>query len=276
MEIFLNFFSQPLEAKLRNQLSVITLCFNDFLAFSETLASLSGELRAGDELIVVDSSSDKKQAAKLILKAKMSCDVTQLWMPPEGVYSALNAGVLAAKRDWIQVINSGDGMIPGARAELTRVLDDSPKIPIHVFSQKTVGAKFSGYIFKPNPKSIWPHQSIVMARSLHARLGLYDSNMKLVADQLFFAKARREVAWKIHSAVLTFYDLNGVSSIVSLTASREGYILWRSLGRNPLVSFLKAYLMPAIRAILMKLIGSGGVGIVKRLLFSYYKNGVAQ
>lgn len=273
MEIFLNSLRYALESQLKNELSVITPCFNDFLRFSETLASLRGELRVGDELVVVDSSGDKKKASNLILKAGLSCNVTQLWVPPEGVYRALNAGVLAAKKDWIQIINSGDGMMPGARDELTKTLDGSPKVLIHVFSQKAVGAKFSGYIFKPGPKSIWPHQSIVMARSLHDKLGLYDVKMKLASDQIFFAKARRLVAWKIHSPVLTFYDLNGLSSAVSLAASREAYILWRSLGCGRTVSLLKACLMPFMRQILMLVLGPGGVSIVKRLLFSHYKNG---
>jgi hypothetical protein len=147
---------------------------------------------------------------------------------------------------------------------------------LHIFYQKAVGAKFSGYIFKPDPRSIWPHQSIVMARSLHDKLGLYDTKMQLAADQIFFAKARCQVAWEIHSQVLTFYDLNGLSSVVSLAASREIYILWRSLGRSPMVSFLRAYLMPFMRQILLRVLGPGGVSIVKRLLFERYKNGAVK
>jgi glycosyltransferase involved in cell wall biosynthesis len=258
--------NEPLDA-----LCVVTPCFNDFAAFEGTLASLRGELCGGDELVVVDSSIDREIVPRLVAAAGLQCAVRTHWQPPRGVYAALNAGIEKARLSWIQIINSGDGLLPGARAQIARVLRDAPEVAIHVFRQQAEGDTVEPYVFTPNARSVWPHQSIILARRVHESLGLYDTRCRLTADQLFFAHARREFTYQFHQFVLTRYDVQGMSSVVSRAASRELYGMWRALGRGRLDSCIRAWVKPALRGLAQQVLGQGNTHALKRALFSHYR-----
>lgn len=254
-------------------LCVVTPCFNDFDAFAGTLASLSDELGEEDEFVVVDSSTDPDIVPGMIATSGLRCVVRMLWQPARGVYAALNAGLAAARAPWIQIVNSGDGLLPGARTHIAQVLRDAPDIEIHVFRQLADGAAVEPYVFTPDANSVWPHQSIVVARRVHEILGHYDTHLRLTADQVFFARARREFAWQLHDFVLTRYDLQGMSSVVSRAASRELYVMWRALGRGRVDSVFRAWVKPALRGLAQRLLGQGGSHALKRALFAHYSRG---
>ena len=251
-------------------LCVVTPCFNDFDAFAGTLASLRDELGEGDEVIVVDSSADRDMVPSMIASARLRCVVRTLWQPPRGVYAALNAGLAAGRAPWIQIVNSGDGLLPGARTHIAQVLHKAPDVAIHVFRQLANGAAIEPYVFTPNASGVWPHQSIVVARRVHELLGHYDTLLRLTADQLFFARARQEFAWQLHDFVLTRYDLQGMSSVVSRSASLELYVMWRALGRGRVDCVFRAWVKPTLRGLVQRLLGQAGAHALKRALFGHY------
>jgi glycosyltransferase involved in cell wall biosynthesis len=259
----------------RDTISVVTPCYNDHSAFDETLASLQEELTGRDEWLVVDSSTDASLVERRLARSALACPVRVIRAPPRGVYAALNAGVGQATKHWVQVVNCGDGLKPGARAEMTRAVEASPAVAIHVFRQQAGRDGQAAYVFSPDGRGIWPHQSILTERRVHEILGVYDTRYRLTADQLFFAKARAGFYWQLHAFVLTYYDLDGMSSVVSPAASRELYAMWRALGRRPVESIFRAWVSPAIRNLVQKVMGRSSLHRIKRMVFRHYRSGGA-
>lgn len=257
---------------MTSTLSIVTPCFNDFEALQATLASLGPELRENDELLVVDSSTNATIAPRLLGEAGLRCRCRYLWSPPLGVYNAQNLGVQAATNLWIQILNSGDLFLPCARHAIDEAIAAHPDIDLHVFRQQTAGALDGIWVFAPDGTGIWPHQSIITRRTVHDRLGLYAEEYRLISDQLFFAQARRHCPWKLHTFVLTRYDLGGISSRASWRASHEHYTLWRALGRGRLASWTKSYLTPLLRVLLQRLVGKKWATSIKHAILPWYRH----
>jgi hypothetical protein len=238
-----------------NALCVITPTYNDFEAFVGTLESFRHELRISDQLIVIDSSNNPRKIPEIVSSSGLLCAVHIVWQPPSGVYAALNAGISAADRPWLQIVNSGDGLLPGAREALNQVISANSSVVMHVFYQKAGGVFESGYIFKPDARSLWPHQSVVLHRTVHEQLGYYDNRLHFTADQMFLAEARKIFPWMLHEFVLTRYDLNGLSAARSIRISRELWGVWRALGRGFLEACWRAWIKPSLRAIIQLIFG---------------------
>ena len=249
-------------------LSVITPCYNDHTALNTTLHSLVNELFEYDQLVIVDSSDGKDEVYKVVSSVGISCEVLIIWMPPAGVYGAINTGIMQANRPWIQILNSGDMLLHGARKQIDLELSKHPSILLHVFRQSAGSSNTTAYIFTPTESTVWPHQSIIVNRQIHDYFGLYDVNFKNVSDQLFFSKARKKFKYKLHRFILTYYDLTGISSKISFKASIESYICWRQLGNGIFISFVKSFILPIIRVIVGKEISN----FLKRYFFSHYKS----
>ena len=251
-------------------LTVITPCFNDFKMFQATLDSLRDELDQCDELVVVDSSQDKNRARILLEKGGLKCQYRYVWTVPRGVYPAFNEGLRQSTSPWIQIINSGDLLLPGGRDQIRKAIQADHHAQIHVFALRAGDPKGANTVFRPSPHGIWPFQSIIASRAVFENLGFYDEELKVASDQIFFAFARRECTWRFHEFVLTQYDLFGISSRVSLKISGELYQMWRALGRNPLISFVKAYTLPFVRLAAEKAFGAGLINRAKFAILPRY------
>ena len=253
-------------------LCVITPIYNDFKAFQITLESMRGELLASDQLVVIDSSDDHALTLSLIDKSGLACEICVLWTPPTGVYGALNTGIQVSKRPWLQIVNSGDMLLPGARNAISQVIEKDRDIDVHVFCQQAGSSRGEGYVFIPDSASLWPHQSVVMHSRVHKILGYYDLNYRLTADQIFLASVRKSFSWKIHDFTLTYYDLNGMSSAVNMRNSSELWEMWLALGRNPFQASWLAWFKPWLRKSLEFLFGHYLMLSLRRALTpSYHK-----
>ena len=85
-------------------ISVITVVKNDPDGFSRTLDSLSDCDLGGVEFVVIDSSSDRSAVPSLL----GDFPVTYAWLPPAGIYSAMNAALQVATGDLVYFANAGD------------------------------------------------------------------------------------------------------------------------------------------------------------------------
>lgn len=246
--------------------SLIVLCFNDAEFLAETLQSLSTELEAKDELIVIDSSSDRCQVPKLLSQYAWEASLSYEWTEPRGVYAAQNRGIAVADGKWIQILGAGDRLLPGGRQLLDSVVTASPGCRIHVFGQVTGLEGSPINIQRPSPRGVWPHQSIVVASEVHHVHGGYDTTLRIVADQVFFAKVRHLEPWASHDELLTYYDLSGLSSRFNLKTGKELYLKWRSLGRSAPVSAFRGFLSPWARSLLERILGKKRVASLKRFI----------
>jgi glycosyltransferase involved in cell wall biosynthesis len=262
----------PKQQKLKlNSLSVIVACYNDYTAFCNTLVSLRSELSLDDELIVVDSSTDRSCTLCLVKEQNLICKFIYIWIPPDGVYPALNKGIEFATCRWIQIVNSGDLMMPNGRLLISQKINLFPLNDIHIFSQQAGFTDVAEYIFNPTEIGVWPHQSIITNYRVHERLGFYKSELRLGSDQIFFAKARLLFSFVLHKEVLTHFDLNGISSKISFNSLKESYLVWRALDRGFTYSLFKGFLLPTFRFFCQYLLGNNAMRHLRTIFYSHYK-----
>lgn len=241
---------------MKNFISYVVPTFNDEDAFLRTIASLAEQVLLGDEILIIDSSPNS-YIDKVLNSFIWPCSLVRIWIEPQGVYAAQNIGILKASRKWIQILNSGDKVLPGGRNFVQKILtSSSPDVQMHIFSQKVSSKNFDlGYVFTPTANGIWPHQSIIASQLLYRNLGIYSLHYKLAADQIYFSKARKIYAFILYEFPLTDYDDGGISSRVNLKACHEVYALNLALGCGIFLSTLKGYVLPTIRFLLEYLLG---------------------
>jgi glycosyltransferase involved in cell wall biosynthesis len=233
---------------MENYISYVVPTYDDENAFIETISSLASEVKLGDEILIVDSSSNC-YVEKILNKFIWASSIVKIWAPPQGVYAAQNLGIMSSSKNWIQVLNSGDKLLPGGRKVVGEIIDSScQKIQIHIFSQKVSSKTFDcSYVFTPTSNGVWPHQSIIASQLLYRNFGTYSLDYKLASDQIYFSKARKLYTHKVYEFALTDYDDGGISSRVNLKACHEVYALNLALGRRKISSAIKGYIFPYIR-----------------------------
>ena len=255
---------------MSNPLSVVTACYNDIEKLETTLASFRGELQAGDELLIIDSSSDWGRVRLLVENSQLSCTYKYCWTPPGGVYQAQNRGILDSSFKWIQIVNAGDCFLPGARLAIDEAIDAFPGASLHVFRQLAIGSDGPAYVFTPTPGSVWPHQSIIVHRSVYDREGNYLEKYRFGADQMYFARVRGSQPWELHPFVLTSYLLGGLSAGISFRHLREVFWVRRALGEGFVRSAVRAFVLPVARKLLENTFGAVFVTRLKSRLYRYY------
>lgn len=95
-------------------LSIITVVKDDADGFARTMASVREQDTTGVEFLVIDSSSEPSP-----IPALASTDATVVWVPPRGIYPAMNEGLHRARGRLAFFLNAGD--VLDAPDVLTRV-----------------------------------------------------------------------------------------------------------------------------------------------------------
>jgi glycosyltransferase involved in cell wall biosynthesis len=241
-------------------ISIITPVYNDFAAFYSTLQSILLVKSDFDfELVVVDSSSKLESSRIKQVLSSSGLFYKYSWIKPDGVYSALNHGVTLASKIWIQVLNSGDMIVPDAELYWSRCIDS--EVDIYVYSQGWSVGGVDG-IHYPSSRSVWGHQSILYKRKLHDEYGLYREDLKIVSDQIFFWGIRSKVKYKIYHEILSHYDMGGISSRITIENCKEIYFFHRYCGLTIGQSFMRGYIYPMVKFFL----GRSGYGRIKSYL----------
>lgn len=237
-------------------ISFIVPCFNDQHEMAKTVHSIISQSHDSDEVIVIDSSFNKNLAKNLLNKYSKKDNLIYRHTPPKGIYPAQNYGIKIAKNEWIHIINSADYLLDNARKEIAKAIFDYGNKDLLVFSQMVTLNNKKVLIYTPDKLSIWPHQSILVKRDVHNKLGLYDESLKFTADQMFLFKARKKFSHVIIPFVLSSYDLSGASSKFSIKQCSELFKLGRSRELSLIKSMTNAYLFPVLSKILAILIGN--------------------
>lgn len=250
-------------------ISLIIPTFNDFSAFMKTFESIKNQLKADDELIIIDSSDDRTQIKKYINDNKVKFKILNLWIKPNGIYPAMNYGIRKCSNFLIQILNSGDIYLNNAREIISREVNKNSEAKIYVFDQISGYEGIQNIRFSPTKNSLWPHQSVLVHREIYKSLGEYNENFKLISDQIFFASARKLKKHLIINEPITYYDLSGISSKLSFINIKETYILWRIMEKSRSYSVIKSIFL-IIKVFARKIIGRQNLTRLRITLFTHY------
>ena len=205
------------------KLSIITINYNNRDGLQKTIDSIVSQSFKDFEWIVIDGGSTDG-SRELI---EQHAERFSYWVsePDKGVYNAMNKGIVQAKGEYINFMNSGDGFASSTILE-------------EIFSASHTADVLYGYMMRGGldgevnnlsmmkPNLTWidfyqdglPHQATFIKRSLFNQFGLYDENLKAVSDWKFFVNAfvYHKTTSEFIPKKIAVYAEGGISDVMGL------------------------------------------------------------
>ena len=173
------------------KLSIITVNLNNKEGLEKTIESILLQTNRNFEHIVIDG---KSVDGSLDVLLKYQTQLKFVSEKDDGIYDAMNKGIKLAKGEYLQFLNSGDFLFEATTLE--KVL---PQLLGQDIAYGNLKIDELGHLrdgFMPNEISLdqmmndtlW-HPVAFIRRQLFERVGLYNTNYKIVADYDFFFNA---------------------------------------------------------------------------------------
>jgi len=213
------------------KLSIITVNLNNAIGLRKTIESIISQSFNDYEYLIIDGGSTDGSVNII----KEYADKISYWVsePDKGIYNAMNKGILQAKGEYLQFLNSGDSLVK--ESVLNDIFTDLPFCDM-VYGNYIKVLQDGKLLFENGPKvsevtflrfyidSI-NHQSTFIKRDLFDRYGLYDEQLKIVSDWKFFLIAfglsNSKLIYK--NIEVAYYEMSGISKTQSklLLAERK-------------------------------------------------------
>ena len=201
----------------------------------KTIESVISQTFTDFEYIIIDGGSTDGSVEII----KQYADKITYWVsePDKGIYNAMNKGILQAKGEYCQFLNSGDTLYSNT------VLSDIFEInlaediiiggTLNLFTDNTkILSKGRVYAHLRKGQSLTlfdlyggaiPHQSSFIKCNLFNKYGLYDESYKIVSDWIFFLKTigLAGVSVKYVDIVISCFDKAGISSTNTTLLNEE-------------------------------------------------------
>ena len=206
-------------------LSIVTINRNNATGLEKTLRSIASQTCKDFEHVIVDGASTD-DSVELIRKYADSRGDRVKWIsePDKGIYNAMNKGITMASGDYIQIMNSGDGLVSDDVTErMQTALKDSgyPSILYGNMLKDMPDGRlmrdkcFAGQeiTFLGFYKGTLNHSPAYIKRNLFEKYGMYDEDLKIVSDWKWYLQAiilgeEKPVYTDID---VTLFDMHGIS-----------------------------------------------------------------
>lgn len=195
--------------------SIITINLNNKVGLEKTIKSVINQTYSNFEYIIIDGGSTDGSVEII----KKYSDKIAYWVaePDKGVYNAMNKGILKAKGDYLNFMNSGDCF--HSMTILTEVMEKSNGESIIMggyFDAETLSVyhvKASSITLLTLLKEPFNHQATFYSRKLFNNR-LYDENLYIQADWKFNMQSIviDNCSIKIIDTIIADYDFNGISA----------------------------------------------------------------
>ena len=194
------------------KLSIITINMNNAAGLKKTIESVLEQTFTDYEYIVIDGGSSDGSVDVI----KQYADRITYWVsePDNGIYHAMNKGIIQAKGEYCQFLNSGDWIL--ASHGLQYIFDKNPVEDI-CFCDVQYGKdeqKFTDRLsLLTFVESSFSHQASFIKRSLFSTYGLYNEKNKIISDWEFFIKTIiiSQCSYLHIPFTLLYIDTNGIS-----------------------------------------------------------------
>ena len=202
------------------KLSIITVNLNNKDGLQKTIESVISQTYKDFEWIVIDGGST--DGSKELIEKHSNYISYWVSEPDKGIYNAMNKGIRAAKGEYLQFLNSGDFLMNSTVLEDFFSQGYNSDIMYGYVARNIEGKvqNLSGFLSKDNISLIdlyyqtIPHQGSFFKASLFEQFGLYNENLKIVADREFYIKTiiYGNVSVKFIPITVSFFEDGGISS----------------------------------------------------------------
>lgn len=177
------------------KLTIITINRNNAIGLRRTIQSVINQTSSVFEYIVIDGASTD-DSVEII---KEYSDRITYWVsePDNGIYNAMNKGILKATGEYLLFLNSGDELNNAEVIEnILKCTNDTDIIigkAINIDKKCKTTIQTNTLTF-PLRFSVFfqfsiPHQSTFIKKTIFETVGLYNENYKIVSDWYFFLMA---------------------------------------------------------------------------------------
>lgn len=199
------------------KLSIITVNLNNLEGLKKTYESVVCQTFTDYEWLVIDGgSTDGSREFIEEHQDKFACWCSE---PDKGIYNAMNKGIVQAKGEYLNFMNSGDCF--ACKDTLARVFATGRNEDI-IYGISTNGHINGSIIANPTQERIFwydlfpvaiHHQSSFIRRSLFNIVGLYDEDLKIAADARWFALAilNNGATYKFLPIKIAIFEGGGIS-----------------------------------------------------------------
>lgn len=200
-------------------LSIITINLNNCTGLEKTMQSVFSQTYSSVEYIVIDGGSTDGSVDLL----KINNEQIAYWntAPDKGIYHAMNKGIRQATGEYCLFLNSGDWLVEPVT--LANIFAKKPQADIvsgdiYFFDLQTNTIKW--HVPSPDKftaKTLFlgtlPHQATLLRRSLFDRFGMYNEQLKIVSDWLFFLEALlvHGCSYQHHAETIAYFNMDGIS-----------------------------------------------------------------
>ena len=201
------------------QLSIISINLNNANGLKKTIESVVQQTFQAKEFIIIDGQSvdDSIEVIK-VYDAHINYWISE---PDTGIYNAMNKGISHAKGEYCLFLNSGDWLSsPTILEELFSTNLNADIIAGDVFYFDSLENKIKWHVPSPDiltAKTLFlgtlPHQSTFIKTQLFKIIGLYNENLKIASDWLFWIEALLEkgCSYQHFNQVVSYFNMDGIS-----------------------------------------------------------------
>lgn len=196
------------------RLSLITVTKDDAAGLARTLASAAALRAVGAEHLVVDGGSDPAATDGIVAQAGEG--VTVIARPPQGIADAFNAGIAAARGEWLWFLNGGDAV--------HEALDSSWLFALLAGTRAQVitgAVQYDGdAVLRPLPPLAgqWPmlscwlaHPATLIRRDKLVATGGFDRRCQIAMDYDLWHRLLKDATVDVISVPFARFDVTGIS-----------------------------------------------------------------
>lgn len=217
-----------------DKVSIITVCLNSEATIRQTMESVLRQTYKNIEYVIVDGGSTDQ-----------TMEIVQEYIPlfdgrlkytagqDNGIYDAMNKGILRAAGDVIGIINSDDWYEPEAVDQVIKCFRDTDAEAVYgeIWLLDRNGEREYHTCHSVFP----PHPGTFIKREIYQKYGMFDLNYRIASDrELLLRFMAKGVRFRHLEGILANFRRNGISNIKDLECAEETYrIDLEYLGKCP-------------------------------------------
>ncbi|WP_417698677.1 glycosyltransferase family 2 protein [Psychromonas sp.] len=215
---------------MKCKISVVTVCYNSENTIKRTFESLLKQSVLNFEHIIIDGQSSdgtldivERYAQTAPYKVKVISE------PDNGIYDAMNKGILQSNGDYIGILNSDDRYNKRTIESISNVLmEQSPNI-IYGYIRVMKGddeiiVRRGNLNYVEDLNGLIQHPTCFISKNTYENFGLYDTSYKICADQDFMHRVISKGATTYAlNEILTEFSIGGASYNTDAESERLRY-----------------------------------------------------